>query len=226
MNYKIIQDEKLLLDFIDFLPKLQKDETYYVVLLARNKYCKEIVHLNSDRQQLRRLTTDKEHIYKRLKQMECEMGSYFQKNTPIPQEAISPYITLNPRNIVRATQNTMSKFFDLLSKPYNGFDPSELVMSELAKSCGRKVYIDFDFDDGDLEKTIDILKQIINFDCVKILKTRGGFHVIIKTEDIQNEYKKTWYKNISSLDGCDVKSNSMIPIPGTYQGGFVPYFIK
>ena len=41
-KYKIITDKEKLLDFINWLPELRNGECYYVSLLARKKYCKDI----------------------------------------------------------------------------------------------------------------------------------------------------------------------------------------
>jgi hypothetical protein len=38
MNYQIIADKDKLLEFIEWLPDLQGAESYYLSLLARNKY--------------------------------------------------------------------------------------------------------------------------------------------------------------------------------------------
>ena len=40
--YEIIKDEEALKDFIDWLPELGGDLSYYVSLLARNKYLEQI----------------------------------------------------------------------------------------------------------------------------------------------------------------------------------------
>ena len=69
----------------------------------------------------------------------------------------------------------------------------------------------------------DCDKDLINPDAVKILETRGGFHVIIRLGRIAPQYVKSWYKNITSLPGADIAGDTLIPIPGTYQGGFVPH---
>jgi hypothetical protein len=66
---------------------------------------------------------------------------------------------------------------------------------------------------------------VINKDCLHILQTRGGFHVLAELKKIELKYKNTWYNNITKLNKIDVKGNNFIPIPGCTQDGFVPRFI-
>lgn len=235
MNYKIITDEKILRDFIDWLPELQPSETYYVCLFARSKYCKGITHISTDKAQLKRFTTNKERMFDKIKQCETELGNYKQKDKPIPQEALAIYITPNPRCFLKATRQSLKKFADLLSIDYNGYNPHQKVMSEIQKAKSRTCFVDFDFDIKEknyknfklyIEEILNKIFLSINVSACTVLNTRGGFHLLIDPNKVHSAYKKSWYNEISKLENVDIKGDNMIPIPGTYQGGFTPYFLS
>ncbi len=222
MNYQIIKDEKLLQDFIVWLPDLLPHETYYVSLFARSKYAPEI---KGDKSQLKRFTSSKEHLLSKIKQLECEIGSYKQDQKPIPQHALALYITPNPRDLIKATKESLIEFAKLITENYNGYNPHQEVMTQLQKCHSRKVFFDLDFDKVPLENTLIALEQYINMDCVRILKTHSGFHILIEMSKLHKSFEKTWYQNITKLEGCDVRGDNLIPVMGCTQGDFVPYFI-
>lgn len=262
MNYQVITDKEALLSFIDWLPELKENEIYYLCLFARNKYCKDVKHISSDKAQLRRFTAHKKEMFDLIKQLEIELGCYYQVRhnvkTPVPQEALALYITVNPRNIKEGCYEAAKHLITCVQKNNRNFKPESEVLSSIHKTLSRKIYFDVDFDISkeEMNNTIKEIKTYVNEDCITILETRGGFHCLIKLDKIDKQYEKTWYKNITSMKGVDLgkvnprklkrilnykskfkhtpklQDNSikclqnLLPVVGTYQGGFTPKFIN
>jgi len=222
MNYKIIQDIDLFNEFIEFLPEELENEKFYVSLLARKKYNSII---SQDKAQLKRFITNKKDLIKKLKQLEIEVGGYNIKGVEIPQDSLAVYINPNPKNTVKASFDLIKSLAENL-KNNQPINPVQEALTAVHKSASRKVYFDINFDHVDLVKTKEKIEEFINPDCVSYLKTRGGFHVLIKLDKIESTFTKSWYKNITTLQGADVSGDVMVPIPGCTQGGFIPYFLK
>lgn len=229
MNYKIIHDEQKLREFINWLPNIAEHETYYVTLIARKKYAKDdptMKHGKKEDASIRRFTTKKERLLERIQALECPLDSYKQYGNPIPQEAIALYINLNPRDMIKATQESVTKLTSLAFADYNGYDPYQVVMSALSKAKSKTRYVDFDFDvpskDGIflVKEKMDLL---IGSEAYKILVTRGGYHILVDPTKVTRN-KNTWHQTISKMEHCDLVGDKIIPIPGTIQGGFTPYF--
>lgn len=224
-KYIIITDKEKLREFIEWLPDLKNDECYYVCLFARSKYAKEY-GLSSDKQQLKRFTTSKEYLIEKLEQLEIQLDRYYQKHSPIPQQALAVYITPNPRSYVKATKESLKKFADLITNEYNGYNPHQEVLSQIQVACGTKKYFDLDFDNTTIEEMKPMIDGKINEDCLTYVQTRGGFHLLVELEKIEKQYIKNWYNNLTKLPNCDVRGDNLLPIPGTYQGGFTPVLFK
>jgi len=225
MNYQIVKNKMILEHFIKWLPDLTEDETYYISLFARKKYCPEVPYLKTDKCQLKRVTAKKEFIVDKLLQMECEVGTYKQRDVVVPQEALAVYITPNPRSFEKAAIQSLKKLADLVTKKYGGYNPHQEVMSEIQKARSRMVFFDLDFDNVDINLIHEYLYEKINQDCLSIIRTRGGYHVLIELEKVAEEYRKTWYRSIVNSDIIDNHGDTLIPIPGCTQGGFVPNFV-
>lgn len=230
MNYRVVLDERVLKPFIDWLPDLEPDETYYVCLLARAKYCKEIVHIKSDKVQMKRFTSNKERLFEKIKQLECPYGFYRQKvTTVIPQEALALYITPNPRSFLKAGKQALIKLSTLIGKPYDGWNPHQEMMSEIQKAKSRSVFVDFDFDDISFEEVEEDILKNINKEAISILNTRGGFHCLVETSKINSTFRSKWYNELVKVQQAkssdkDNRGDGMIPVPGCVQGNFMPHF--
>ena len=83
--YEIIKDKTQLLEFIDWLPELENNETYYICLFARNKYTRnedgtnKYPFLKSDKCQLKRITSNKENLYNKILQLILGILNYLLK---------------------------------------------------------------------------------------------------------------------------------------------------
>lgn len=230
-NYEIIKNENLLREFIQWLPELKKDETFYCALLARKKYCSDVKQIKSDKAQLKRFTSNKVRLFQKIKQLECELGCYQQNEIDIPQEALALYINPNPRSIKKATVNSVKRLLDLVTSNNIGYNPNQEVLSEIQKACGSKVYVDIDIDTTEECLTRNdfhnkYFYSQINRNAYHVLRTRGGYHALVELSKIDSFYDKCWYNNILALKSVDIVGDNLIPIPGCTQGNFVPYFLK
>lgn len=221
--YKIVQDEQALINFINWLPDLEDGETYYCALFARKKYCSSNI-VKSDKSQLKRFTSKKEYLIDKIYQLEIPIGRYKSCDVGIPQESLALYITPSPRSLEKAAKQSLKNFADLITKQYDGYNPHQEVMNEIQKACGRKIFMDFDFDGCDYN--VDLNFSFINDDCINVVKTRGGFHLLVELSKIQSQYSKCWYQSMMKMKGVDVRGDNLLPVPGCCQGGFVPQLIK
>lgn len=224
MNYNVVVDEEEFNKFLQWLPPLEKEECHYVALLARDKYIRDlgIGTFNSDKHQCSRFITTHERLLLKLKQCETAVGSYAVKGTCVPQQALAAYMTINPRSQTKAAKWLLKRLADVVADGEQNVNVYQESLTAIHKSIGRKLFVDVDFDNVEIEYTVKEMGKLINPDCVKILETRGGFHAIIRLDAIEEKYVKSWWKLITSLPGADIAGDTLIPIPGTYQGGFVP----
>lgn len=224
MNYQVVVDEAEFSKFLQWLPPLEKEECHYVALLARDKYIRDlgIGTFNSDKHQCSRFTTTHDRLLLKLKQCETEVGNYAVNGVEVPQQALAAYMTVNPRSQTKAAKWLLKRLADVVADGEQNVNVYQESLTAIHKSIGRKLFVDVDFDNVGIYTTVVRMKDFINPEAVKILETRGGFHVIIRLDAIEEKYVKSWYKNITSLQGADIAGDTLIPIPGTYQGGWVP----
>lgn len=222
--YQIITDEPALKSFIEWLPELSPNEKFYMCLFSRKKYCRDAPWIKSDKTQMKRFLTDKSRMLDKIKQLECPIGAFSYDGKAIPQESLALYITPNPRDMWKAVPRSIKALATVIECSGKNSNPHQEVMSEIHRTCGQKVFIDFDIDSKDRE----IIKQAVNLVDGKceLLETRGGYHLMIKTKDAKAGFsEKLWYKKLTALADVSADPNSMIALPGTWQGGFTPRFV-
>lgn len=227
-NYQIIADEAKLQQFIDWLPELGPSEGYYLQLFGRKKYLKDgDINIQSGQQSLSRFVCRKQEMIDKIKKLQVPLGLYKNRGVVLPPECLALYITINPRCHEKAAKNLLKVLADRITKPYEFYNLYQLAMTELHKSCGKQYFVDFDFDSVDFSEIKDKINEILNESAYKVVKTRGGFHLIVMIDKIDSKFKKHWYKTISGL-GPDVKGHQemLLPVVGTFQGGHVVQFIN
>lgn len=230
--YKIINNRQHLIDFIDWLPILEDNETYYLSLFARKKYCSDLIKSN-DKTQLKRFISSKEQMLNKIEQLELPMGRWILKDTVAPQESLVLYINPNPRCMKKATEMIGKKCWDLIkNKNYNIHTE---VLFCIQQSKGRGCYVDFDIDSKSID--LNLIKSIIPRDAYSILETRGGYHLLVDPQLADKPFYTTWngvksknqtndwYIQIKRMFQVDQVGDQMIPVPGCVQGGFVPRFV-
>jgi hypothetical protein len=222
-NYKIITDPDKLKEFIKWLPELKDGECYYVMLLARDKYFKE---LGRPTVKLKRFTSNKEHLFDKVKQLECELGSYKNGDIEIPNESLCLYIMPNPRSQIKSAKFITKLFIDLLFNDYKGFNVHQEALTALQKNSSKMRFMDFDFDYTTIEEMSPKINEILNYEAINYIQTRGGFHLLVEIDKVANEYKKNYYNNIMKLPNVDTKGDQLCPMPYCTQGGFTPILHK
>lgn len=238
-NYKLIHDEDQLKKFINWLPDLKENETFYYCLFARKKYCPEIIKSN-DRTQLKRGTTNKERLINKIKQLELPLGTLELRDVKVPQQSLVLYLMPNPRDVRKASHMASMKLQKMVFEDAKNYNPITEVTSCIQKSKSYTYVVDFDIDTKDID--LNLIKNYFNKkisdtgsfstnlskftnDILTIIETKGGYHILVKP-NLASRVSKTWHQDISAMYPCDQAGDQLVPVPGTYQGGFIPKIIK
>lgn len=225
MTYKIITDEAKLAEFIAILPDLLEHEVYYLCLFGRHKYDKEFPNTRDSGQLARVVANSKPVLLEKIRRLETPDGSYTRNDIAASQEALGTYIALNPKSLIRANKGLLQELAKRFAQGEINFNPITLANTEIHRANDRKFFVDFDFDDVEPHEHLPQIQAALPDPAMyRILKTRGGFHLIVELEKVKK--LKSWHVDICKLPKCDVRgSNTLTPIPGCTQGGFTPYFL-
>lgn len=226
-NYKVIQDEKKLKEFIDWLPDLSDHEEYYLGLVARKKY----VDGSNNTPMLRRFTSKKESMFNKIRQLECPVGSYVDREgNVIPQGMLALYIMPNPRSIKKAFYASIQTLVAEIAK--NSWrDPKSVSLNTIATSKSASVFAHIDVDSGDVniepEYMVGKVVKAVGEKAANVIRTRGGYHILIQPHFVISEVKN-WYPAVKKSIGemfIDQEGDMSCPVVGCTQGDFVPHFV-
>ena len=223
----LIKNNDILEHFLEnFLPELQENEAYFFAIFARSKYDPSGI-VKSSQSLLHRFTaSSRKHALVKLQEFNDVEWRY--KGQIIPQEATALYVHINPRDLHRASITLMKKLLDMMGTKVN---PASQAMSAIQKTKSRKTYVHFDLDTDQSVNWEKAFYQIFNdFEWQRythVLKTRGGYHILIEPKEASKANKKFYVDLISYFgDQVDATGDMMLPVPGGNQGGFTPYFLN
>lgn len=143
-------------------------------------------------------------------------------------------MTPNPRDMHKAGLKTIKELVNYVVDNRTIFNPHAIALNQIQTS-GVKYFFDIgiDFKEGEFltNEGLELwLKDKVNPQAIwNIVKTRGGYHVLIELKRISKEFEKNWYNNFSkgsnSFFDVTMNGDNMIPIPGCVQSDFTPKLI-
>ncbi len=153
---------------------------------------------------------------------------------PINQDSLVVYITPNPRDMHKAGLKTAKELITMVSDGKTIYNAQSVALNQI-QVTGVKFYydVDVDFKKGlncSYEELISWIKDndIINIEAVEgnIIRTHGGFHIMVRLDEVSEKYKKSWYQSFTKIknENFNVMMNgdNMIPMPGCVQSTFIP----
>jgi hypothetical protein len=250
--YEFLIDETAVRAFAkSVLKPLQDDECYLVFLAARNKYLtpeQQGVHKLTGADMLARqvLRQKKEHLpmdellVRAIKRLSVPEGYYkCAGGEPIPFNAFTMFVTINPRDMRKAALEFSLETVKLLSGDSHFENLETRLYSAIHSHCSRKIYLDLDVDykglltvgvkDGILES----VKEPLGSTSLKQVVTKNGFHLLIELDCVTPDVRATFYRGVMERAEfakrlglpyeIEIKNDSMTPIPGCTQGGGIPF---
>lgn len=248
MPYRFVYSEDEVKKFFSILSPLKPDEAYFVSLSARNKYLtdeeRKAIDLGRTEMFARKLI--KQYTYeafiRTIRTYEVNDGGFTSRsNIPLPEKCIVIYANINPVSGRAALKEFYEKTTQLLFDLSDDKDSRKRLASldtELMncyqRAKGTKKFIDIDCDVPD--EGIDIVELVIaelkaNGVDYHVIKTKGGFHILIDRSTLHYNYTTIINKaNKLAVERFGhaevvVNKNNMVVIPGTIQAGFNVHFL-
>lgn len=236
----LLVDEMELRRFYEtVVPDLQANECIIMMLAARKKYYSGLARSEEclRREVLR--YKDWNNFLRKVKRLTMVKDLYVDEDgKEIPMDAFAAYIVLDTKNAVKAwimLQKEMSdKLYQLALGDETVLDAFRKVdvrwFSCLHRSKGRKLYWLIDIDAKSKDVLCGVVDAVEKHNVVWVSETRGGYHVIVKANDMsaRSIFREKRIERIEEEYGVaiEVHKEPMTPLPGCLQGGFVVRGIK
>lgn len=233
MNYKIVKDTEKFNRFLEWLPELEDGQKFYFSLFTRKKFGKTD-GLKADKGQLKRFTATKEQALSKIRKLEVEIGSYEVDGVKVNEESLVLYVTPNPRDMHKAGLKTAKELISMVTDGKTIYNPQSIALNQI-QVTGIRRYFDIDLDlkpnqELSFSNLYDLIinNDLINLSAVKgnIIRTRGGYHILVELNCVDDKYKKVWFNNFSQFrdDRFTIMMNgdNMVPVPGCIQSDFIP----
>jgi hypothetical protein len=235
-TYTLIRNEETLKSFIEFLPELKENESYFLILIARKKWFPES-DIPSAVKLKRESVNSKEKIIQVLKQWEVSSDCYTSFSKPIHQNNLGVYIGYNPKNQYKACFDLIEKSLEAIKSSRKNINIKSMANDVIQSANGSKNFIDVDVDIKEGEDYLEIVKHIKkciggdeNNEYLTFVKTSGGFHCLIRLEKLKEDNDiGNWYQRIKRHDfksELNIMTHDLMPLVGCNQGLFVPYIFN
>ena len=211
---------------------------FFVMFIARTKYLtekqKQQYDMKNNFQFYKCLVVEKSKFIRKLNDFNIN-NVFDRKNKQLPIDCMSIYVTLNPRDVNKATYQLQKYLLDLsYKKHFNEMNKLEYFAYKAYHVSPLKLQrcvidIDIDFDNGGNHKMVyNTIMEIINkimYSVVCIVETHSGYHIYVDLSKMDNKYKQFIFQDLPKLKITCIKeintnTDTMVVLPGTLQGGF------
>lgn len=213
--YNFIYDELQIRQFAELIGL--QDSIHQIFVAARSKYNKNVQFKTAHVANYSFFDVSIDKFINFIKKCEVSVGIY---GSNLPTDCFAVYCTTNARKGKIAAKNFITNCLDSMfsgdEKIFNNMH--EKLTGTIMASKEKTVFTTIDIDSKeDYKKVKDYLKSK-EIKPAAIVETRGGYHVLIKTDENLGDI----YKTFSSIH---TMGDTFCPIPGTLQGGFPVKFV-
>jgi hypothetical protein len=246
--HKIIANDDELKDFLSKFAPRSKSHVAILQLIMREKYSEvKFSGKASQNVSTRVLSNDNvQNCYRKIFSMQAPVGSFTMLGTDIefPNGCSCLYMTINPRDPVKAMIKVNNNLVDhitnlayLKDSSYMPCGMINYVYSAIHGTVYEKTYVDLDIDTKDEAFMLKLKCFLLEMwkSIEYIIETRGGYHILMSKSNVTKTQMTNLYAYSKSTEIMEenrqgkmckqtlmaIISDPMLPVAGTFQGGFV-----